>query len=301
MATLTDSSSALTSARPTRLASTLTLLTATLVVVATLAGLFAGPREAPTTVVSVHGEVVDLYGEGLYALDTVFRGAGNRGTDVVLLAVAIPLLVWSLAAHRRRRIRGTLLLVGVLGWISYVYGTVALATVYNRLFVVYVAAFAAALWAVVFLVRGIDMPELGRRLGTERNRGLPYFLTFTGLFTAAMWMGPIVFGLVSDTLPPLLGHSTTLVTEVLDLALVVPATLAAAYLMRRGDAAVGTVTAVPLLTLLTALAPTIVVQTVFQTQAGVEFTPAEIVGPIAGFLVLGSISAWFLVRLLRRI
>ena len=301
MATLTARSIPTVVEGPRRLGSTLTLLTATLVVIATLAGLFAEARRAPTTVTSVHGEVVDLYGDGLYALDTVFRGAGNRGTDAVLLAVATPLLFASLVAHRRRRIRGTLLLVGVLGWIGYVYGTMALATVYNRFFVVYVAAFACAVWAVVVLVRGIDMSELGRRLGVERHRGLPYFLTFTGLFTAVMWMGPIVSGLASSTVPPLLGHSTTLVTEVLDLALVVPGTLAAAYLLMRGDAAVGTVTVVPLLTLLTALAPTIVIQTLFQVQAGVEFTAAEIVGPIAGFLVLGSISAWFLVRLLRRI
>lgn len=287
--------------RRSRLGSTLTLLTATLVVIATLAGLSAEASRVPTTVTSVHGEVVDLYGEGLYALDTVFRGAGNRGTDLVLLAVAIPLLLGSLVAHRRRRLRGTLLLIGVLGWIGYVYATMALATVYNRFFVVYVAAFACAVWAVIVLVRGIDMSELGRGLGVERPRGLPYFLMFTGLFTAVIWMGPIVSGLTSDTVPPLLGHSTTLVTEVLDLALVVPGTLAAAYLLMRGDAGVGTVTAVPLLTLLTALAPTIVAQTLFQVQAGVDFTPAEIVGPIAGFLVLGSMSAWFLVRLLRQI
>lgn len=301
MATLTDRSSASTLARPAWLASTLTLATAAMVVVAAWAGLFAGDRGTPATVVSVHGEVVDLYGEGLYALDTVFRGAGNRGTDAILLAIAAPLLIGSLIAHRRASLPGTLSLVGVLGWVGYVYGTMALATVYNGLFLVYVAAFATALWGVVVLVRGVDMSELGRRVGPERYRALPSFLTFTGLFTAAMWVGPIVSGLTSGAVPPLLGHATTLVTEVLDLALVVPATLAAAYLLRSGDAAAGSVMAVPLLTLLTALAPTIVSQTVFQVQAGVEFTPAEIVGPIAGFLVLGSISAWFLVRLVRRI
>lgn len=301
MAMLTDrSSSPSVSAQVDRLGPALALLTAVLVVVAALAGLFVASSDSPVTVATVHGEVVDLYGEGLYKLDTVFRGAGNRGTDTVLLGGAVPLLLASLVAHRRARLGGTLLLVGVLGWVAYVYATMALATAYNPLFLVYVASFACALWAAVALIRRIDMAELNRRVGQGRQRALAYFLAFAGVFTAAMWMQPIIAGLGAGTVPPLLGHSTTLVTEALDLALVVPGTFAAAYLLLKGDATGGSLVAVPLLTLLTALAPTIVAQTVFQVQAGVEYTTAEIAGPIAGFLLLGSLSAWFLLRLIRR-
>ena len=32
----------------------------------------------------MRGETIDLYAEGLYRSDSVFKGAGNRGTDVVV-------------------------------------------------------------------------------------------------------------------------------------------------------------------------------------------------------------------------
>jgi hypothetical protein len=48
------------------------------------------------------------------------------------------------------------------------------------------------------------------------------------------------------------------------------------------------------------VAATIIAGTVFQVRAGVDFTTGEIVGPIAGFLVLAAVGLWLLVRLLRQ-
>jgi hypothetical protein len=49
------------------------------------------------------------------------------------------------------------------------------------------------------------------------------------------------------------------------------------------------------------LVPAIVAQTVSQLSAGVPLTPGEIVGPVAGFVVLGLFAAWVLIALLRHI
>jgi len=47
------------------------------------------------------------------------------------------------------------------------------------------------------------------------------------------------------------------------------------------------------------LAPLIVAQTVSQLAAGVTFTPAEVVGPMVGFVVIAGAALWFLIGLLR--
>jgi hypothetical protein len=39
--------------------------------------------------------------------------------------------------------------------------------------------------------------------------------------------------------------------------------------------------------------------TIFQKAVGVPFTTGEMVGPVAGFVVLGLIGAWLLIDLLR--
>jgi hypothetical protein len=69
------------------------------------------------------------------------------------------------------------------------------------------------------------------------------------------------------------------------------------HLLRRR--ALGYVFAAVLLVLLLFVAATIIAGTVFQVAADVDFTMGEIVGPIAGFLVLAAIGAWLLVGLLR--
>jgi hypothetical protein len=95
--------------------------------------------------------------------------------------------------------------------------------------------------------------------------------------------------------------ATTPVTEALDIAIIVPATLIAGGLLLRGRVALGTVIAVPLLTLLVALTPVIAAQTVAQLAAGINATTAEIVGPISGFLVLGGTAGFLVVKVLRAV
>jgi hypothetical protein len=53
--------------------------------------------------------------------------------------------------------------------------------------------------------------------------------------------------------------------------------------------------------LLVLIAATIVVGTVLQLSARMSFTPGQVVGPIAGFLVLAVIGLVLLVRLLRAV
>src|SRR3954454_5696418 len=55
----------------------------------------------------------------------------------------------------------------------------------------------------------------------------------------------------------------------------------------------------PLLVTIVLLLPTITLSTALQAAAGISFTAAQVVGPIAGFGILGGVGSWLLVRLLR--
>jgi hypothetical protein len=269
---------------------------AVLAVLAAGAGLLWAGGSAPETVLSVRGQQVDLYGEGLYRYDSVFKAAGNRGTDLVTLVVAVPLLCWALHRYRRGSVAGGLLLAGALTWFLYVYASLSLSTAYNELFLVYVALTSTSVWAVSLTVRSVDLGALPEPQAARLpRRGLASLLVGAGTVTAAVWLPPVLLSLTTGEVPPMLHHSTTLVTEVVDLAVVAPAAVVGGVLAyrRRWEALL---LVVPLLLLLVVLAVAIVAQTGFQLDAGWQFTVPELVGPVAGFVLLGSAAAWLLVR-----
>ena len=282
----------------TRLAVQLTWIIAGLALVATLAGLLAPDGSGPATVQSVRGEAVELYGEGLYRRDSLFKGASNVGTDVITLFVAIPLLVWSAIAYRRGSPRGGPLLLGALAWFLYVYATYALSVAFNELFLVYVALASASFFAFVLLWRSIDPARLADGPSEAVVRRTAALMLASALLTFLVWSLPLLAATVSGDAPKWLDSSSTMVTDALDLAIITPSALLAGMLLRRREP-LGYAIAIVLLVLLLILAPTIIAQTVSQLAADIEFTGGEIVGPMAGFVVLGAIAAWCLRGLLR--
>jgi len=289
----------LASRRVSRSVVVLAALVAVLSGMAAVVGLLATGGDTPMTVTSAHGEIVELYGSGLYDADTVFKGGGNRGSDLVTLALGVPLLVAAIAVYRRGSLRGALLIGGALSWPLYLYATMAVGTAYNELFLVYVAIFSASLFALVLTLVSIDGADLRARMESHGpRRRLAALMLGGGIVTAIVWLVPLIISGLTGKPPELLGHQTTMVTDALDLGVITPATLVAAYLLHRRRAQ-GYLVAFPLLVLMTFLLPVIVAQSVFQLRAGVSFTAAEIAGPIGGFVVLAALGVGLVVAVLR--
>jgi hypothetical protein len=281
--------------------SCLALLIGLSAVAASLVGLLPGDG-ASRTVTSIRGEGVTLDGRGLYRYDTVFIAEGSRGTDAVTVVLGVPLLVVAtLLAYRRGSRRAGLLLAGALTYFLYVYASRALSNAYNPLFLLYIVVFSASLFGVLLVVIALNRAGLDEGLaGRAPHRGLVWFLTACGLLTAIVWLAPLIDALVTGSPPQLLDTYTTSVTDVLDLGLIVPTLFVAAALVRR-RAVLGYVLAATLIVLLVLIAATIVAGTVLQLSARMSFTPEQVVGPIAGFLVLAVIGLVLLVRLLRAV
>jgi hypothetical protein len=143
----------------------LSVLIVGLAAVAAGIGVFWPGEPGESAFTSIHGESMEIYGRGLYRDDTVFKGALNRGTDVVTLALGIPLLSLAVLLYRRGSLRGALLLLGALTWFLYAYASATLGIAYNNLFLVYVALFAAGLYAFVLCFSSIDRDALRTSLG----------------------------------------------------------------------------------------------------------------------------------------
>lgn len=279
----------------------LSALMVVLTLVATGAGLVGSDEGNSYTFTTLRGGPAQIYGRGLYRYDTVFTGAANRATDGVTLFLGIPLLLLATLLYRRGSLRGGLLLPGTLVYFLYVYASYGLGIAYNRLFLVYIALFSASLWAFALAFRLIETRLFSEQVSPHLpRRGLAIFMLASGLVTLVVWLAPLLDALVRNVPPPLLGPYTTKITDVLDLGIITPATFISGVLILRRNP-LGYLMALSMLVLEIMLAPMIAAQTVSQLMAGVSFTTAEIVGPMAGFIILALVAIWMLAALLRNI
>ncbi|MFL6134885.1 MAG: hypothetical protein ACJ72A_18915 [Nocardioidaceae bacterium] len=274
---------------------------AVVVAAAAAVGLFSSGGPGPHEVVTPGGQSVDVYGVGLYRHDSWLVGVGNRGTDAVTLFIEVPALLAAVAAYRRRSLRGAVVLVGVLGWLLYYYASMSLYTSYNRLFGVYVVAFGLAVFAAPLALRSIDSDRFAAGFPTRPSRRL--LVGYLGCLAAVLtlaWAPPLVAATASGELPPRLGVYSTEVTWALDLAVVVPAVAATAWLLRR-NMVFGPLAATAMLALNVALGTALAAQGVAQLAVGVPVKAVEIVGAMVSFAVMTVVAASLLVPLLRRL
>lgn len=279
----------------------LSSLIALLALVTAGAGLLWQGGNGPAAFTSLHGETVELYAKGLYRYDSIFKAGANKGSDLVTIIIGVPLLIITTRMYRRGSLRGHVLLTGSLVWFLYAYASQALATTYNEFFLIYVVLFSASLFAFVLAFSSIDLSTLATRFSARLpRRSAGIFMILSGLVPLIVWLEPLLSALIRAESPALLDHSTTMVTEVLDLGIIVPAAILSGLLILR-RAPLGYLMAFSLLILEVMLAPMIAAQTAFQVAAGVSFTTAMIVGPIAGFTAIAVIGVWIIVALLRGI
>lgn len=267
-----------------------------LAAVAAAAGVTA--RTRPTGFVTPRGDEVLLFGDGIYRYDSLLAGAGNRGTDWIVLLVVIPVLVVAARGYRTGSLRGGLLVTGIFGSLLYVYATMAVGTAFNPFFLVYVALFASSLWAMVLSMRDVDLPAIERRIDQLPRRGPATLMITSGVATALIWVAPVLQAQQAGGTPAGLGVYATSVTTALDTAVITPAAVIAGLLILRGSA-FGYLLAFPLLVLEALLAPMIIAQTISQRSAGVSLTAAEVAGPVGGFLLLSLVAIWMVFLLLR--
>jgi hypothetical protein len=264
-------------------------------------GLFYRAGSGPFPFTTVHGESVQVAGQGIYFYDTLFTASLSWGTDLVTLFVCLPPLALAAWLTQRGSLRGGILLTGVLAYFLYYGASLGLGIAYNRLFLVYIALFSASFYAFILAFTAFDLSSLGERIAPRfPRRGAAIFMIVVGLGLALIWLSDAVGAAIANRPPAGLGPYTTIVTYTLDIGVIAVACIVAAVqLFRR--AALGYLLSGVLSIMLVLVATMVVGQTVMQLNAGVPLTPGEIIGKSASFVVMGAVALWLTVVLLRDI
>ena len=169
--------------------------------------------------------------------DTAVTAGNARGTDLVILVVAIPALVMAMALTARGSLRAQIVWLGALGYILYNAIFFAFAVAFNPRFLVYIAVLSLALWSLVALLMALDVATL-RAHFTEHLpiRTIALYLILTTALFALTWLRDIIPALVSGSTPVSLGGTKMLTNpiQVVDFAAGFPLTvLAAVWLWQR--------------------------------------------------------------------
>jgi hypothetical protein len=279
----------------------LSWLIAALALVAAGVGLFYTDGGHSFSFTTLHGQMVQMYGQGLYRYETLRTGAGFKGQDVAVLVLSVPLLVLSIVLYRRGSLKGGLLLVGTLAYFLYNYGSMAVGAAYNSLFLVYVALFSASLFGLVLALTSFDVQGLPAHFSTRLpRRGIAVFLFAIGLSLLVVWLGlSIVPALLQGQAPSEVMSYTTLVTHALDLGVIAPtAFLSGILLLRR--APLGYLLASTMLVLSWVLGAGVLTLSAAQVLAGV-LTVGQILGFVVPFVILTLVGIWLTVVLFRNV
>ena len=286
------------SLRPSQALIRLSWLVAALALIAAGAGVFWRHAGEPFAFSTLHGQTVQMAGQGLYRYDTFFKAPINRGTDAVTLLVGVPLLAFAIPRYRRGSLRGAVLLAGVLAYFLYNAASLAFGVAYNDLILVYIAYFSASLFAFVVACASIDLDSLPAHISPRLpHRGMAVFVFVSGL-TVFVWLVDIIAALARGQAPAGLASYTTEVTYVIDLGIIAPAAFLGGILLYRRSG-LGYLLASIMLILLAIIGMVVVGQTVAQTLAGITLSAGEYVGKVGTFVVMSLISMWLLVVLFR--
>jgi hypothetical protein len=165
--------------------------------------------------------------------------AEARGWSAATLLLAIPLSAISLTTANRGSLRGRLAWVGSLAYFLYTYLEFAVSPPFSALYLLYVAAFACAISALVMGVASIDVEALPVVFGDRApRRGVAAFSLLVSTVLSLAWLKDIVSKTLAGPFGwPVGGDAVGHVVRALDLGLQVPLGIAAGVLLLRRRAA----------------------------------------------------------------
>jgi hypothetical protein len=225
--------------------------------------------------------------QGLYRADPTTLPA-FLGQDALTLLVGLPLLIGAAWSTRRGSVRGLLVWLGALFYITYSYAYYVLSPEFNLLYPAYLTIVSASLYCLVYLLLSIDKAVVKSRFA----RGTPTrltggFMMVMALLLAIKWVTSMMSALSGDEM--LVTHKN-LVVWAMDLVVALPALFWGGMWLWRRDA-LGFVVAGMLLLKAAFVGITLVVDTWVMTlwgEASDPMLPAYAFIGVGGLVLLAA-------------
>ena len=263
--------------------------------IASSVGIFTNAGSGTYEYKTIRGEVIQIYGKGIYkdmSADVAIQGIAQ---DYVTLFLAIPLLIFALIRFKKGSLKSKLFLAGVLNYFLLTYLFYLNMAMYNELFIVYIILLSSSFFAFILNIISIDIKSISLFFSDRTPvKFIGAFLMFLSSMIAILWLSVIVPPLFDGTIiPKSVEHYTTLIVQGFDLSIFLPiAFISGLLLLKKQNYGylMSSITLVFLSLLMTAL----VAKIIAMSLVGVNVVPAIFIIPV--FLIFSVLCGAILYK-----
>lgn len=276
---------------------TLSLISALTAIISAGIGVFYSFGCSQKTVENIYGQQIVLYGDGVFANDSIMKVGATKGTELVIILVGVVLLLTVIVWKDKKF--ALFLQAGLLSLILYSSTCLLFGVTFNRLFLLYLVRFATTLFAFIFVMADLLKRRSFKGLYDKNLKGTALFLILGGCSTL-IWLTFIIPTVISNTPMEIIDIYTSEPTFVIDLAIILPTTWYCGFSLLAKKHFAYQLTPV-LLTALTGVGVCVIAQTFVQTALGIVLNPGQLFGLVISFVILGAVALGLNSRLLRRL
>jgi len=195
-----------------------------LVIIAASIGIASINHKNEFNFTTIYGDVVNIYGGGIYKMHTVAQVYQAIPHDIVNLLIALPALLISFVLVRKGSIKARLFFMAVTLYLLFTYGIYTFYTMYNRLYLCYVAIMGLCFYLFFITYKATDAVKVkGLFKENYPNKFVGGFLIAAATFMALNWLKATLPTTLFNKIPTAeLAQSTTMVTQAIDLAFFLP-------------------------------------------------------------------------------
>jgi len=275
----------------------LSIFTIVILIIISVTGILSLDFSKSYEITNQFGDVVQIYGSGIYKFDSFFRAAIFIGTDFTILFVLVPLFIWTYWQNYKKSTNKTKLkLMSVYAVAFYYAANISLGVAYNQYHLLYIALFTCTLFGIFATMREIKIEELNYK----STKGISIFLIMSGIALIAAWMPDIIPSIFSGTSLSLIEVYTTEITYVLDMGIIGPLCLVCLYLLKKNDK-IGIVILASLLKACIIVGIMMITQTACQLLSGYDVTLPVLIIKSGSFVLLGGFAFYFNKKLYDRV
>lgn len=247
------------------------------------------------TVTNIYGQEIEMYGDGVYAYNSMLKVGATKGTDGAAIVFAIMLMGFTIAERKNRKYR--FCKTGLLFVIVYISVCLSMGITMNRLFLLYVMQLSLSLYLFFFELYEIGKTDYFREEFYNKSwRGTAIYLMVGGCSTL-VWLTYVLPVVLRGIPMEIIEIYTTEPTFVMDLGILLPGCILCGMAIIR-QKKVGYHVAPILLTFITCVGFSVIFQTIAQLLLGISMTTGQLFGLVISFVILGVIAVRLLYKIL---
>ncbi len=203
-----------------------------------LAGILSKDGNGTYLYKTIRGEMVEIYGEGVYRHMTTDVAVQGIAQDYITLFVAIPILLISFYFATKNNLKAKLTLSGTLLYFLLTYLFHIGIALYNEIFLIAVITLFCSLFAFILNIISFDFIEVKSFFTKQKTiHRASIFLIIIATIMCLLWLSIIIPPMLDGSFyPKELHHYSTLIVQGYDLGIFLPLAIISGILgIRRNE------------------------------------------------------------------